>query len=142
MRLAAGFLVLACLLGCGFGGTVKPPESASFSTRITPGGLKFFVYQWGSLDGSDLRAARRAKRSDEPVPEGYVPPVRYVVDHRASFMSALEAKLRETGYCREGYYELNSHFIPGESRIRGECKDLATPQDRERFGNSGGQAPG
>lgn len=128
-------LIVFGLSACGIMGSVKPPDSESFTTRITAGGLKFFVYRWGDLQGGDLRSKRRVERSDQRVPEGQLPPVRYVLDHRAGFVSALEAKLDETGYCRDGYYELSSHYIPGESRIRGECKELATPEDRTRFGS-------
>ena len=128
------FIAALSLLGCGIG-LVKPPPSATFTTRIADGGLKFFVYQWGDLEGGDLSANRKAERSREPVPEGQLPPVRFVVDHRASFEAALADKLEESGYCREGYYELSSHFVPGESCLRGECKELATPEDRARYNN-------
>ena len=139
LRLAAG-LTLACtvvlaLAGCFGLGMVKPPDSETFTTRIAPGGLKFFVYQWGDLDGGDLSGARRSQRSNRPVAEGELPALEYVVDHRAGFIAGLEDKLEETGYCREGYYRLSSHFIPGESRLRGECRELATPEDRAQFPN-------
>ena len=47
--------------------------------------------------------------------------------------SQLEAKLAETGYCREGYTTINSYFERGRSEIHGECNEGATKSDREKF---------
>lgn len=135
-RIALPCALAMGLAACGIG-VIKPPPSATFTTTIAPGGLKFFVYKWGDLDGGDLSASTLTTRSTQAVPEGELPPVRYVVDHRAGFDAALQDKLEETGYCRDGYYELSSHFVPGEFRLRGECKELASEEDRARFGNSG-----
>lgn len=122
------------LVACG-AKMIKPPSSATFTTQIQPGGLKFFVYKWGDLTGGDLSAKTITQRSRGPVPEGQLPEVFYVVDHRAGFESALKTKLEETEYCRDGYYELSSHYVPGEFRFRGECRELATEEDRLLFGN-------
>ncbi|MFT5162048.1 MAG: hypothetical protein ACI9FJ_000616 [Alteromonadaceae bacterium] len=47
----------------------------------------------------------------------------------------LELRLQQSGYCREGYLELNSYFGRGQSQIRGECKEGATEDDRSQFVN-------
>jgi hypothetical protein len=47
--------------------------------------------------------------------------------------SQLEAKLVETGYCREGYTTINSYFERAQSEIHGECNEGATEGDREKF---------
>jgi hypothetical protein len=49
----------------------------------------------------------------------------------------LDSKLAETGYCREGYIELDSYVGKGQSQIRGECKEGATDSDRKKFANAG-----
>lgn len=123
------------LVACG-PGRVKPPASAALTTSITPGGLKFFVYSWGDLEDQDLQGARHYEIGNQTTPPGELPPLYYVTDHRDSFEAALKDKLAESNYCRTGYYVLSRHFLPGESRARGECKELATSEDRKEFAAS------
>ncbi len=52
------------------------------------------------------------------------------------FNEMLESKLKESGYCREGYIELNSYFGKGQLKIRGECEEGATEEDRIKFINN------
>ncbi len=47
----------------------------------------------------------------------------------------LVVTLDETGYCRDGYSELESYFVQGVSQIRGECYDDANEDDRQKFIN-------
>ena len=55
---------------------------------------------------------------------------------RASLLNdALEAELKKTGYCREGYMELDRMMQPYQTFIKGECVETATVKDREAFPN-------
>jgi len=45
----------------------------------------------------------------------------------------LESKLKTTGYCRDGYIELDSTFGRRLLEIRGECEEAATEEDRIKF---------
>lgn len=45
----------------------------------------------------------------------------------------IEDVLAETGYCREGFFELYRQRQRGELSVRGECREAATAEDRERF---------
>ena len=45
----------------------------------------------------------------------------------------LELYLEQSGYCREGFLELDSYFSPTRSHIRGECRETATDNDRAEF---------
>ena len=51
-------------------------------------------------------------------------------------LDRLESKLDRTGYCREGYTELESYFSRRASQIRGECNEDATEEDRVKFINN------
>ncbi len=51
-------------------------------------------------------------------------------------VNKLAKKLSETGYCREGYMELDSFFERGHVTIKGECNETATAQDKKTFPNS------
>ena len=48
----------------------------------------------------------------------------------------LNLKLAETGYCREGFMELDSFFERGHVTIKGECNETATAQDKKTFPNT------
>jgi len=48
----------------------------------------------------------------------------------------LKVKLLETGYCREGYMELDSYLEHGHVTIKGECNESASNQDRDKFINT------
>ena len=45
----------------------------------------------------------------------------------------LESKLKKTGYCQDGYIELDSSFGRGLLHIRGECEEAATEEDWVKF---------
>lgn len=47
----------------------------------------------------------------------------------------LEAKLAATGYCRNGYQQLDSQFQHRQIQITGQCAEPATAEDRTRFPN-------
>ncbi len=48
---------------------------------------------------------------------------------------ALEAELKKSGYCREGYIELDRMMQPSQTFIKGECVEAASANDREEFPN-------
>ena len=48
----------------------------------------------------------------------------------------LGKKLRKTGYCREGWMELERSFRPPAATIRGECNETATEKDHTNFPNT------
>ena len=47
----------------------------------------------------------------------------------------LLAKLEDTGYCRNGYHQLETQSRRGAMNIAGECYDKATDEDRKKFPN-------
>jgi hypothetical protein len=42
--------------------------------------------------------------------------------------------VEHSGYCREGFFELDRRVSPMHLWVRGECKDGATPEDQQAFG--------
>ena len=48
----------------------------------------------------------------------------------------LEKKLAATGYCREGWMEVERNFQPPNASIRGECDESATERDYSEFPNT------
>lgn len=51
-------------------------------------------------------------------------------------VQALESELRKTGYCREGFMELDRMMEPSQTFIKGECVEAASRTDREKFPNN------
>ena len=48
---------------------------------------------------------------------------------------ALDAELKKTGYCRDGFMELERMMQPSQTFIKGECVETASHTDRENFPN-------
>lgn len=55
---------------------------------------------------------------------------------KAQAQGALEEKLAEIEFCREGYMVLHEAFTMGRFQLQGECKDTASEEDRQRFQKS------
>jgi hypothetical protein len=116
------FFAALCLPACT--GT-KPAASFNdeFSTEITGNGTKFFTYIRhlpGSTEGNRGKGKGKGKGKKKP-------------DN--SLQEAVQARLDTTGYCRDGYLALERYQANGIARIRGECRDGATDNDREQFPN-------
>lgn len=47
----------------------------------------------------------------------------------------LSEVLAETGFCRQGYIELEIHIGKGLAKIKGECHESASSADRESYPN-------
>ncbi|GAC26846.1 hypothetical protein GMES_4580 [Paraglaciecola mesophila KMM 241] len=50
----------------------------------------------------------------------------------------LETKLSETGFCREGYTEIDTYESSSRLHILGTCNEAATPEDIRQFANNYG----
>ena len=48
---------------------------------------------------------------------------------------AVEAELKKSGYCRDGFMELDRMMEPGQTFIKGECVEAASTNDRDEFPN-------
>jgi len=55
--------------------------------------------------------------------------IRYVDNHVDYF-------IKETGFCRGGYFVFDRIDHPETGYVKGECRDSATALDRERWGDS------
>lgn len=123
--------VLACIIcttvGCS-SQAGRQAELFTFSTRITPSGLKLFELSYPfvprrlTLPGSSSRTgSQQPARREQPA----------YSDRQLE--RALTTKLNASGYCREGYILLGRHSGITAQTIRGECRELATTDDREQF---------
>ena len=104
-----------------------------FTPQILDNGTKMFRYEFsrgdklrpivaydqsgGFTDGRDLYSAEELRKKNQ-----------------RHLQFAVPRALEETGYCREGFYTLDTLIGYGNGSLRGECKEAATTADRERFG--------
>ena len=126
------------LVACTSNQTKQSEVEEIFITDIKSNGIKLFNYTVtvsrpsgsGSGTGRGQRGAGGGKQGGGPAGR----------PDRESMMKGikekLDARLAETGYCREGYIVLCRSIGSGRSFIRGECREGATADDREKFANS------
>jgi hypothetical protein len=100
-----------------------PPGSVRLNTLITPDGLKLFELALPPMGPPVVDARGTGKRPSPPPNE-------------ARMLSLLNTAMEETGYCREGFIILGRYAGETTSRVRGECRDRATEEDRQRYPDS------
>lgn len=121
------FSLIACASnGNGAHGSV-PEFDEHFVTNITSDGTKFFSYS-ASISRPSGGGRPSGGRPDQAAMQSKI---------EEKLRQRLEQKISETGYCREGYIEINSYIGRGNSQIRGKCKEGATDRDRLTFNYSG-----
>jgi hypothetical protein len=118
-----GWLILVCLAaGCS---TSRDLQSLELQTRITPGDLKLFELAFPaqahpvSLSTNERNRQRRPDTSDRQM--------------QKHMLKMLDEVMEQTSYCREGYVLLGRYAGETTRRVRGECRDRATDEDRHRF---------
>jgi len=132
--------VTVILAACASNPMKKPEIEEMFVTDIKSNGIKLFKYTVtaSTSDGSH-RVSGRSMSGGEGSMSGGGPagwPDRGS-GMKEEIHEKLNARLTETGYCREGYIVLASSIGGGRSFIRGECKEGASEGDRKKFANSG-----
>ena len=125
-------VLIFSLSACANHSKRKPDLEERFITEITQSNLKLFTYSVSIKASGKQRPNRSSKEARKG--EGRMPDRSRMQDRmRKKMEEGLLVKLEQTGYCREGYIELNSSIGRGESFIRGECQEGATDEDRAKF---------
>jgi hypothetical protein len=123
------------LTGCN---TVERHQSGmeeSLEFEIRPNASKLFVYR---LEDPAAAHAHRAQ-VHRPRPDCQMEGPRERRDVRTyrRLQVNTQRALTRTGYCRDGYFELDRRISPNVLWLRGECRDDATEEDIEQFGQKG-----
>lgn len=132
-------IIVAILLSACASGTKRPKEliNETFITDIKEDGTKLFVYianfrppklsgggrGQGQGRGRQPQAARSMSSLRSDIAE---------FQERIA-IEALEKKLKNTLYCRTGYFILNNYNQFGSVEIRAECQESATESDYRLF---------
>lgn len=119
---------------------VMPPAGDQLSTKITPGGLKIFHYTVSNQAPNGGPGGRRGTPPSGGGGSGRGAPGQLPGPGAGSDKAGIEhmllAKLSQTGYCRNGYIEISSSVSSDYSFIRGECREVASQDDLNRFESS------
>ncbi len=105
------------------------PATETLTPEISQDGTKFFTFRRDYLspgrDPGELLPGQNVRRQSQQ-------PLRPELQDEA-----LERRLREvfarTGYCREGYFVLFRDRGREAFLMRGECREDASAEDRQRF---------
>ena len=118
-----GLLTLVCLAaGCA---RSREAPSLELQTRITDSNLKLFELDFppqahpASAPASQRNRQRRPKANPQ--------------QEQKIRQKILDEVIVHSGYCREGYVLLGRYAGETTRRVRGECRDRATEEDRHRF---------
>ena len=97
---------------------------SQFKTLITPDGVKRFELPLPKPDFRvNLSENSRSNPYDNELSERKV-------------MRRVEAVLETTGFCKTGFILLGRHAGETAQKVRGECKEAATQNERQQFKNS------
>ena len=112
----------------------------SFSTQIYPNDSKVFRYEFtrgsktqplipydqsgGFTDGRKVYTAAELRNKNA-----------------RALQSGAERKVQESGYCREGFFVLDSLISYSGGSLRGECKEAASEADKSRYPNPEARHP-
>jgi hypothetical protein len=129
--LAVALLLISCSANNGRS-YVETEMTETLEVEILPNTSKMFVYrlrwpepkhdQVGIVQGGGNRGPHPGGgvKLGRDTHERLLVNTAYVVEH--------------SGYCREGFFELDRRISPMHLWVRGECKDGATDADRQAFG--------
>ncbi len=116
LTLIMALLLVACRSGDPL--AALPPADETLAVQITDDGSKFFIFRREYTEG--FFGVDPSRRGDPRA-------------MRADVGPRVEQVLEQTGYCRDGYFELYRERDPGVLSVRGECRDSATATDRQQF---------
>ena len=129
--LTMALLLMSCSTNNGRS-YVETKMTETLEIEIFPNTSKMFTYrlrwpepapgQMNGMPGSDRRGAPNAGvKLGRDTHDRLLVNTAYVVEH--------------SGYCRDGFFELDRSISRFHLWVRGECKDGATDADRQAFGS-------
>lgn len=117
--------------------SVPQSHTLQFDTRIVEPALKQFKIQMRpkfTTTGIDTASALKAKRQSG---------LANFKDERSRdlktqkiLLAQLNATLKESNYCQDGYWIVDTHVHTNTPFLLGECNDAATPDDKKNIKNT------
>lgn len=133
LLLCAGLLVLT---GCSSSGRsyVKTEMAETLEVEVLPNASKMFTYRllWPEEQiPNHIQISRAGSDARRDFAGGGVDIGRNTY---ARLLENTAYVVERSGYCREGFFELDRSISRYHLWVRGECKDSATESDRKTFG--------
>ncbi len=131
-RLLLALGLVSLLVGCTNSGRSYVDEriQETLEVDILPNTSKMFTYRLRlpAPDPLQMAASRRTNEARPGVPLGRDTPARLLAN--------VDYVVRESGYCREGFLELDRSISSFHLWVRGECREGANESDREQFSSA------
>lgn len=129
-----GLLVLAACAGPGRN-YVRNEMQETLEVEILPNTSKMFVYRlrWPEEHiPNPIRVVNSSTGNSAPVTQGGVDISRSTPERLYENAAYV---VQHSGYCREGFFELDRSISRYHLWLKGECKEGASDADKERFGS-------
>lgn len=112
--------------------TDSPKLQETLEVEVTANASKMFVYrlQMPERHRDDGIAEERGGHGMGIEQRGGIP-ISSSTGQRMRENAAFVVK--QMGYCREGYMEIDYRFSPADSWVKGECKEDASAEDRAKY---------
>jgi hypothetical protein len=138
--------LIASLTACAFNRVDPDDYIGKFRDRLNAeilgDGIKIFTYK-ARLAVPILDPIEERRVQDRPFGRSeddyrdYMMAQRKAEDDRELWIEQVELGLEKTlamsGFCRDGYHELNRFIDFDRAEIRGECKEGASQEDKEKY---------
>jgi hypothetical protein len=126
-------LVVLCLSSCSSTGRSYTREGLqeTLEVEILPNTSKMFVYRLRMPDEQIPNHIRIAKTATDNVQQTGVD-----LGSRSytSLLMNVDYVVKKSGYCREGFLEIDKSLSRYHIWMKGECKEGATAEDQQKFG--------
>jgi len=125
-------LLLILIAGCNSGRSyTKVGMQETLETHILPNTSKMFVYRLRMPDNQIPNHVRIAQSSRDKVAQTGID---LSSGSYRSLLRNVEYVVKKSGYCREGFLEIDKSLSRYHIWMKGECKDGATDEDQQKFG--------
>ena len=128
--------LLAFCYGCAGPGEnyIKSDMAETLEIEILPNTSKMFVYRLRSSQGDAPAGAFIARTPNDRRPEQ--PGVRVNRNTPERLLENAQFVVAKLGYCREGFFEVDRNLSPYNLWLKGECKEGASDDDKQKFGSA------
>lgn len=132
------FLVLLGLCVCAISGCnsgrsyTKVGMQETLELQILPNTSKMFVYRLRMPEDQIPSQVRIAQSSRDRVQQTGV---ELGARSYRSLLMNVEYVVKKSGYCREGFLEIDKSLSRYHIWMKGECKEGATTEDQQKFGS-------
>lgn len=129
-------LLIGMIFGCSSTGRsyVETEMAETLEVEILPNTSKMFTYRlrWPEEHiPSHIRVVRGGANPAQEFAQGGIDVGRGTYER---LLENTAYVVEHSGYCREGFFELDRSISRYHLWVRGECKDSATTDDQQSFG--------